>query len=83
MNDSSKPTAPERDCSVPRLHTVADVMAILQLGDAKVRELIHSGQLPAFRLGAEWRVVTHDLQEFLDARRTAVATSSSDPEVRQ
>ena len=79
MSDPLKPTTPEG----PRLYTVADLMAILQLGDAKIRELIHSGQLPAIRLGAEWRVARRDLQEFLDARRTAVATSSSTPEVRQ
>ena len=83
MSDPLKPTAPERDSSVPRLHTVVDVMAILQLGDAKVRELIHSGQLPAIRLGAEWRVSSHDLQAFLEARRAAVPTPTSDSEGRQ
>lgn len=83
MSDQIKAVIPQDDGSVPRLHTVADLTAILQLGDARVRALIHSGELPGIRIGAEWRVSARDLQAFLDARRATVPAPTSDSEVRQ
>jgi excisionase family DNA binding protein len=55
--------------SPPRLMEVATVAHRLNTGEAFVRRLIKRGQLPAIRLGQQWRVDPVDLQTFIDAQR--------------
>ena len=54
----------------PRLFTTRDLVRILRLGEATVRSLLHSGSLPAIKLGVEWRVRAEDLEAFIEQRRS-------------
>lgn len=42
-----------------------DVMMILGIGKNTFLNLIHSGQLKAFRAGKKWRILKSDLLEFM------------------
>ncbi|MDG2263210.1 MAG: helix-turn-helix domain-containing protein [Actinomycetota bacterium] len=51
----------------PRYLTPNDVAADLQVSSMTVYRLIHSGDLPAVRIGRSFRVATTDLNTFLEA----------------
>jgi excisionase family DNA binding protein len=60
----------------PDLLKVRDVAAKLNMSEWAVRNLIHSGDLPAVniagdRYGARYRINPTDLQQFLEIRVTA------------
>jgi excisionase family DNA binding protein len=55
------------------LLTAEDVRAYLRVNARTVYRLIRSGELPAARVGRQWRVSRSDLDAFLDGHRlTAV-----------
>jgi len=65
--------------------SVSDVAVALGLSVQRVRELIHSGELPAFCPGgSRWRVEPAALQTFIEARRNSSSTSTAPttPEVK-
>ena len=51
-----------------RLLTIQDVADRLRLHAKTVRRWIDGGELPAFRLGRQWRIDQRDLRKFLRER---------------
>ena len=49
----------------PELHTVSEVATRLRLSDATVRRLVHSGEIPALRVGGSIRIRRDDLAALL------------------
>jgi excisionase family DNA binding protein len=52
----------------PRLLTIKDVARLLQVSDKTIRRLIESRDLPAIKLGAQWRIRPRDLELFVRER---------------
>ena len=52
------------------LFTVREVAVYLKTSRQQVRKMIRSGLLPAVRIGREWRVDPHYLQDFLEYNMT-------------
>jgi excisionase family DNA binding protein len=55
---------------LPSFLTVQEVATLLRLSAETVREQIRVGELPAYRIGGEYRVHRDELLEFLRHRRT-------------
>jgi excisionase family DNA binding protein len=53
-----------------RLWTVAEVADHMRVSNMTVYRLIKAGELPAIRVGKNYRVRGSDLAEYLDASRT-------------
>jgi len=65
--------------------SLSDVAIQLGLSAQRVRQLIHSGELPAFCPGgSRWRVTPEALRAFIDSRSNSspAAASGSDSEVK-
>jgi len=60
------PDHPEqRDARLPGSLTVADVAARMQVSKMTVYRLVHSGELPAVRVGRSFRVSQVAVEEYL------------------
>ena len=51
-----------------RLFTIPEVGAVLQVSEKTVRRWIASGELPAAKLGSQWRIRPRDLEDFVRDR---------------
>ena len=58
-----------------RLWTVAEVADHMRVSNMTVYRLIKSGQLPAIRVGKNFRIRGRDLEAYLDASTTQVSES--------
>lgn len=58
-----------------RLWTVAEVADHMRVSNMTVYRLIKSGQLPAIRVGKNFRIRGSDLEAYLDASTTQVSES--------
>jgi len=58
--------------SLARLRTVTEVADDLRVSNMTVYRLIKSGQLPAVRVGKNYRIRQSDLAAYLDARSVNV-----------
>lgn len=54
-----------------RLYTVAEVAAQMRVSNMTVYRLIKAGELPALRVGKNYRIRGRDLIAYLDASSTA------------
>jgi excisionase family DNA binding protein len=45
--------------------TIAEVAAKMRVSKMTVYRLVHSGELPALRVGRSFRVTEHDVNEYL------------------
>lgn len=57
--------APERALSEVRFLTVAEVAAIMRVSKMTVYRLVHSGELPAVRVGRSFRVPEQAVHDYL------------------
>ena len=48
------------------VYSVKEAAAILKTSRQQVRKMIHSEELPAVKVGREWRITSDALQEFLE-----------------
>jgi excisionase family DNA binding protein len=55
------------------LWTTEDVVAYLNITPRTIYRLIRTGELPAIRIGHQWRIRQSDLDEWLDRQRAAVS----------
>lgn len=62
------PTGQSRDDD--RLWTVAETADHMRVSNMTVYRLIKSGELPALRVGKNYRIRGSDLREYLDASET-------------
>jgi excisionase family DNA binding protein len=53
------------DLSDPQFLTVAEVAAMMRVSKMTVYRLVHSGELPAVRVGRSFRVLEKDVDEYL------------------
>jgi excisionase family DNA binding protein len=53
------------DLSDPQFLTVAEVAAMMRVSKMTVYRLVHSGELPAVRVGRSFRVQEKDVDEYL------------------
>ena len=49
----------------PMILTVKQCMEILQIGKNLMLYLIHNEEIPAFRVGKQWRIRREDLEQFM------------------
>jgi excisionase family DNA binding protein len=60
---------PRNQPSMPeRLLTIEDIAGICRVSDKTVRRWISNRELPALKLGAQWRIRPRDLDLFLRDR---------------
>ena len=50
----------------PMILTVKQCMEILQIGKNLMLYLIHNEEIPAFRVGKQWRIRREDLEQFME-----------------
>lgn len=50
------------------LITISESAALLRVSEKTVRRWIKAGDLPAAKLGAQWRIRSRDLQDFIRDR---------------
>jgi excisionase family DNA binding protein len=55
----------ERPLSEVRFLTVAEVAAVMRVSKMTVYRLVHSGELPAVRVGRSFRVLDSAVQSYL------------------
>ena len=65
MASSSGPTGKAGDMSEVRFLTVAEVAAVMRVSKMTVYRLVHSGELPAVRVGRSFRVPEDAVNEYL------------------
>ena len=53
---------------LPVMLTISEVAEYLKLHELTVRRLAREGELPAFKVGRQWRIQRAKLQEWIDAR---------------
>ena len=53
------------DISEVKLMTVAEVAAVMRVSKMTVYRLVHSGELPAVRVGRSFRVSETDVNDYL------------------
>ena len=52
------------DC--PMILTIKQCQEILQVGKNLMLYLIHNEEIPAFRVGKQWRIRREDLERFME-----------------
>lgn len=72
MTDDETPPAPDRDA--PQTLTLAQVAADLQLSWDTAARIARTGELPAFKVGGQWRV---DAAEYARWKRARTRTETS------
>lgn len=63
----------DRPLGADRLWTVAEVARHMRVSNMTVYRLIKAGELPAIRVGKNYRIRSEDLAAYLDASRTGPA----------
>lgn len=58
-------TTPDRSWSEVRFLTVAEVAALMRVSKMTVYRLVHSGELPAIRVGRSFRVPEQAVHSYL------------------
>ena len=56
---------PPSDLSESKLLTIAEVASMMRVSKMTVYRLVHSGELPALRVGRSFRVTEQDVNEYL------------------
>lgn len=63
----------------PQFLTVAEVAAQLRVDPTTVRRWIAAGELPASRLGKNFRIAAADVDAFLDRSRVLAEPTAASP----
>ena len=56
--------------SYPEILTLKQCREILQIGKNLMLFLVHNEEIPAFRVGKQWRIWRKDLERFIEDNRT-------------
>ena len=59
--------------SRPAFLTTSDVLSCLKVDPRTIYRLIKTGELPAVRIGRQWRFRRDDLNEWIDRQRTTAS----------
>jgi excisionase family DNA binding protein len=63
------PRTPERQIETARFLTTEDVLGCLKVNARTLYRLIRSGELPAVRIGRQWRIRQSDFEAWLERQR--------------
>ena len=62
-----------RKAEIAAFLTTEEVLGCLKVNPRTIYRLIKSGELPAVRIGRQWRFRRSDLDEWIDRHRTAAS----------
>lgn len=48
--------------------TPKQVMGILNVGMTKMYEMLEDGIIPAYKIGGQWRIEIHELEDWLESK---------------
>lgn len=68
MTESSIPTGSGSDMNENDMLTIAQVATFLKLHELTVRRLAREGELPAFKIGRQWRIKRDLLEKWISER---------------
>ena len=54
--------------NIPEIMTLKECMQLLRVGKNTILDLIHSGELSAFRIGNRWKITKESVLEFIRYR---------------
>ena len=54
--------------NIPEIMTLRECQELLKIGKNTMLELIHSGELSAFRIGNRWKIPKEAVMEFIKYR---------------
>ena len=63
--------------------SVADICEYMEVSTLVVTRVLRSGELPAVKMGREWRVARTDFEDWLNAQRLASQLSGREPSVER
>ena len=52
-----------------KILTLPEVAELLKVGDETIYSMVQKGQLPAFKVGGQWRVQRVDIDEWIDQHK--------------
>ncbi|HVH92054.1 MAG TPA: helix-turn-helix domain-containing protein [Candidatus Acidoferrum sp.] len=61
-----------------RLLTLSEAAILLQVSTRTLQRMIRNGQLPAFKVGGQWRLRETQLRQWMEDRETAVVKLEKD-----
>ena len=67
MTEDTKPTTSNEE-DMPDMLTIAEVAKYLKLHELTVRRLAREGELPAFKVGRQWRIKRDLLESWIETR---------------
>lgn len=59
--------------------SVADICEYMDVSPYVVTRVLRSGELPAVKMGREWRVARQDFEDWLNAQRLSVSIRTDAP----
>ena len=68
MAEDSKPSTSANEEELSDMMTIAEVAKYLKLHELTVRRLAREGELPAFKVGRQWRVKRDLLESWIEER---------------
>src|SRR4051812_24047648 len=85
LKDRETTMTPPPAADEPEYLKVEEVAARLKLKEKTIRDWILRGELPAYKLGKEWRIRRDDFDQAMQARRTTAEPAPTgglwDPDV--
>jgi excisionase family DNA binding protein len=60
-----------------RLLTLSEAAALLQVSTRTLQRMIHSRELPALKVGGQWRVRETQLRQWIEKRESFASESSN------
>jgi excisionase family DNA binding protein len=68
MTENTKLVPNTNDDDMPDMLTIAEVARYLKLHELTVRRLAREGELPAFKVGRQWRIKRNLLEKWIEER---------------
>jgi len=60
-----------------RLLTLSEAAALLHVSTRTLQRMIRSGELPALKVGGQWRVRESQLRQWIEKRESSVAATNN------
>jgi excisionase family DNA binding protein len=68
MTEDTKLATSSNEDNMPDMLTIAEVAKYLKLHELTVRRLAREGELPAFKVGRQWRIKRDLLENWIEQR---------------
>lgn len=68
MTEDTRLAASSNEENMPDMLTIAEVAKYLKLHELTVRRLAREGELPAFKVGRQWRIKRDLLESWIEQR---------------